>query len=218
MPKLISISGLTKLWSLTSWFELGYISDMSLENDLKKRGESKCELCSSENNLKSFDVAPKGGSIDEAILTCNTCHEQLSDESKIDANHWRCLNDSMWSTVPAVQVVAYRVLNHLKAEGWPQDLLDMMYMEEDTAAWAKEGLEDEADEKIIHKDSNGVVLQNGDSVVVIKDLNVKGSSIVAKRGEAVRNISLVWDNAEQIEGRLCGQQIVILTQYVKKTS
>ena len=191
---------------------------MSLESDLNKRAESKCELCGSENDLKPFDVAPKGGSIDEAIITCKTCHEQLSDESKIDANHWRCLNDSMWSTVPAVQVVAFRMLNHLKAEGWPQDLLDMMYMEEDTAAWAKEGLEDEADEKIIHKDSNGVVLQNGDSVVVIKDLNVKGSSIVAKRGEAIRNISLVWDNAEHIEGRVGGQQIVILTQYVKKTS
>ena len=84
-------------------------------------------------------------------------------------------------------------------------------MDEDTAAWAKEGEEDDSEEAIVHKDSNGVVLANGDSVVVIKDLNVKGSSIVAKRGEAVRNISLVWDNAEQIEGRVGGQQIVILT-------
>ena len=192
---------------------------MSLEKELLKRAESKCELCGSESDLKPFDVSPKGGNVDGAILTCGTCHEQLSDNSKIDANHWRCLNDSMWSTVPAVQVVAYRMLNQLKTEGWPQDLLDMMYMEEDTAAWAKKGVEDGDDsDKIIHKDSNGVVLQNGDSVVVIKDLNVKGSSIVAKRGEAVRNISLVWDNAEQIEGRVGGQQIVILTQYVKKTS
>ena len=191
---------------------------MSLEKDLNKRRESKCELCGSENDLKAFDVAPKGGDTDGAILTCGTCHEQLLDDTKLDANHWRCLNDSMWSTVPAVQVVAFRMLNKLKAEGWPQDLLDMMYMEEDTAAWAKEGIADESEEKIVHKDSNGVVLQNGDSVVIIKDLNVKGSSIVAKRGEAVRNISLVWDNAEQIEGRVGGQQIVILTQYVKKTS
>ena len=192
---------------------------MSLENDLRKRSESKCELCGSENDLKAFDVAPKGGDLNGSILSCGTCFEQLSDDSKLDANHWRCLNDSMWSTVPAVQVVSFRMLNKLKSEGWPQDLLNMMYMEEDTLAWAKEGVEDDDDsEKIIHKDSNGVVLQSGDSVVVIKDLNVKGSSIVAKRGEAVRNISLVWDNAEQIEGRVGGQQIVILTQYVKKTS
>jgi protein PhnA len=69
----------------------------------------------------------------------------------------------------------------------------------------------------VHKDSNGVTLQHGDSVVVIKDLNVKGSSLVAKRGTAVRNITLVSDNAEHIEGRVEGQHIVILTQYVKKS-
>lgn len=191
---------------------------MSLQTELLKRSKSKCELCGAKNDLTPFDVAPKGGDIDGSILTCETCNEQLNDDSKIAANHWRCLNDTMWSTIPAVQVVAYRMLNQLKSEGWPQDLLDMMYMEEDTAAWAKEEMADESDEAIVHKDSNGVVLQNGDSVVVIKDLNVKGSSIVAKRGEAVRNISLVWDNAEQIEGKVGGQQIVILTQYVKKTS
>ncbi len=191
---------------------------MSLESDLNKRSDSKCELCASQNGLTPFGVKPKEGSVEGSINTCETCNEQLNDDAKIEANHWRCLNDSMWSTVPAVQVVAFRMLNKLKAEGWPQDLLDMMYMEEDTAAWAKEGMAVENDEAIVHKDSNGVVLNQGDSVVVIKDLNVKGSSIVAKRGEAVRNISLVWDNAEQIEGRVGGQQIVILTQYVKKTS
>jgi protein PhnA len=191
---------------------------MSLEGDLNKRSDSKCELCGSENGVVPFGVTPKEGDLDGSVNTCETCNEQLNDESKVDANHWRCLNDSMWSTVPAVQVVAFRMLNQLKAEGWPQDLLEMMYMEEDTAAWAKEGMADESDEAIVHKDSNGVVLQNGDSVVVIKDLNVKGSSIVAKRGEAVRNISLVWDNAEQIEGKVGGQTIVILTQYVKKSS
>lgn len=191
---------------------------MSLESDLNKRSDSKCELCGSENGVVPFTVAPKEDSLEGSINTCKTCNEQLNDSAKIDTNHWRCLNDSMWSTVPAVQVVAFRMLNQLKAEGWPQDLLDMMYMEEDTATWAKEGMVDESEEKIVHKDSNGVTLQNGDSVVIIKDLNVKGSSIVAKRGEAVRNISLVWDNAEQIEGRVGGQQIVILTKYVKKTS
>jgi protein PhnA len=45
---------------------------------------------------------------------------------------------------------------------------------------------------------------------------VKGSSLTAKRGTAVRNISLVPDNPEHIEGRVEGQQIVILTKFVKK--
>jgi len=71
-------------------------------------------------------------------------------------------------------------------------------------------------EKIIHRDSNGVILEAGDSVVLIKDLPVKGSSMVAKRGTAVRRISLDNDNAEYIEGKVDGQQIVIITKFVKK--
>lgn len=190
-----------------------------MQKEIIARSSSKCELCGSENDLQFYVVPPKAtGSADHAIHVCGTCSEQLNDSKKLDANHWRCLNETMWSTVPAVQVVAWRMLNQLKGEGWPQDLLDMMYMDDETAAWAKEGVENDDSEAVIHRDSNGVILQQGDSVVVIKDLNVKGSSIVAKRGEAVRNINLVWHNAEQIEGRVNGQMIVILTQYVKKTS
>jgi len=71
-------------------------------------------------------------------------------------------------------------------------------------------------EKIIHRDVNGVVLQTGDSVVLIKDLKVKGSSMVAKQGTAVRRISLDRENAEYIEGKVGPTQIVIITKYVKK--
>ena len=63
----------------------------------------------------------------------------------------------------------------------------------------------------------GVELQTGDNVVLIKDLDVKGSSLVAKRGTAVRGISLVLDNPEHIEGKVEGQRIVILTKFTKKS-
>jgi protein PhnA len=59
-------------------------------------------------------------------------------------------------------------------------------------------------------------LENGDSVVLIKELDVKGATFSAKRGTAVRNIRLVADNPEQIEGKINGQSIVILTKFVKK--
>ncbi|MEY3424774.1 MAG: hypothetical protein RL679_132, partial [Bacteroidota bacterium] len=119
--------------------------------------------------------------------------------------------------VPAVQVVAWRMLNRLKTEGWPQDLLDMLYLDEETMTWAKSTGEGESDDdKIVHKDSNGAILQNGDTVTLTKELDVKGATFSAKRGTAVRNIRLVHDNAEQIEGKIEGQSIVILTQYVKK--
>jgi len=191
---------------------------MSVEQELFQRSGSKCELCSSTEDPQIYEV-PESPSKDaeSSILVCNTCKEQLEDPEKVEANHWRCLNDSMWSTVPAVQVVAWRMLNKLKNEGWPQDLLDMMYMEDDVKAWAKATeIADPAAKQIVHRDSNGVILEAGDSVVLIKDLKVKGSSMVAKQGTAVRRISLDHENAEYIEGRVDGQQIVIITQYVKK--
>jgi protein PhnA len=122
----------------------------------------------------------------------------------------------MWSTVPAVQVMAWRMLNRLKAEGWPQDLLDMMYLEDETKEWAKAGVAEEKGDVVIHRDSNGVILEAGDSVVLIKDLKVKGSSMVAKQGTAVRRISLDHENEKYIEGKVDGQQIVIITDFVKK--
>ena len=191
---------------------------MGLISDLQDRSNNQCELCASTEGLAVYNVPPtSNGTINDSIYACSTCIEQIENPDKINANHWRCLNDSMWSEADAVKVVAWRMLNRIKAEGWPQDLLDMMYLEDDVRKWAEatgEGNED--GDKIIHKDSNGAILQAGDSVTIIKDLNVKGSSLVAKRGTAVRNISLVYDNAEQIEGKVEGQQIVILTQFVKK--
>lgn len=187
-----------------------------MNKTLLERCGAACELCGNTENLNEFVVAPRTGTdVNDLICVCSTCNDLLIDDSQMKPNHWRCLNDSMWSEVPAVKVVAWRVLNSLKSEGWPNDLLDMMYMEDDTLAWAKSGYTS-AEDKVIHLDSNGAQLNSGDTVVLIKDLDVKGANFVAKRGTAVRNITLVHDNAEQIEGRVNGQKIVILTQYVKK--
>ncbi len=124
----------------------------------------------------------------------------------------------MWSTVPAVQVMSWIMLHRLKSEGWPQALLDMLYLDEETQKWAEATGEGSDEEAIKHIDSNGILLQNGDSVVLIKDLNVKGANFTAKRGAHVRRITLVHDNAEHIEGKIDGQHIVILTKFVKKSN
>lgn len=191
---------------------------MNAEQFLRQRSGDICELCESKAGLQVYEVSPYANDPERSILVCSTCAAQLQAPDELDANHWRCLNTSMWSTVPAVQVVVWRLLHTLRHEGWPQDLLDSMYLEDDTLAWAKSGVneETEADDKIIHKDSNGTVLQNGDTITLIKDLDVKGAGFTAKRGTPVRNIMLVEGNANQIEGKVNGQQIVILTQYVKK--
>ena len=191
---------------------------MSTEKELLIRSESKCELCSSTEVLNVFEVpSSSNSSVDESVLLCSICEEQIENPDKINVHHWRCLNDSMWSQVPAVQVMAWRMLTQLNNESWAHDLLGMLYLDDETLAWAK-AIDVTNDEGWVkHIDSNGAVLQAGDTVVLIKDLNVKGGGFTAKRGTAVRKISLVADNPEQIEGRVNGQQIVILTKFVKKS-
>jgi protein PhnA len=191
---------------------------MSIDKKLYERSGSKCELCGSSDDLKIYLTKEEAMSVDNSVLVCTTCKNQIENVTTTDPNHWRCLSDSMWNENKPVQVVAWRMLNRLRAEGWPQDLLDMMYLDDETLVWAAATGEGEDEEgKIVHKDSNGNILKDGDSVVLIKDLDVKGANFTAKRGAAVHNIKLVWDNADQIEGRVEGQHIVILTQYTKKT-
>ncbi len=191
---------------------------MSVEKELHKRSGSKCELCQTTEEMAVYEVPPNAAdNSDRALLLCRVCREQIDNPEKMDANHWRCLNDSMWSQVPVVQVMAWRMLTRLSSEGWPQDLLEMLYLDDETLAWAQAGEDESSGEVIKHRDSNGATLEAGDTVILIKDLVVKGANFTAKRGTAVRGISLVQDNPEQIEGRVSGQQIVILTKFVKKS-
>ena len=192
---------------------------MSILQILKDRSNNTCELCTSTDNLKAYLIPPSlNQNVDNSLLVCSTCLSQIEGDTEMDPNHWRCLNDSMWSEHVAVQIMAWRMLQRLRNEGWPKDLLDMMYLDDEALALARATGEHEDEEnKIVHRDSNGSILQAGDSVVLIKDLKVKGSSMVAKQGTAVRNIRLDHDNAEYIEGKVDGQNIVIITKFVKKT-
>jgi protein PhnA len=193
---------------------------MALLEDLQNRSGNQCELCAATNDLAIYEVPPTStGGVDGSVLACSTCIGQIENPETTDSNHWRCLNDSMWSEFRAVKVVAWRILSRLRKEGLPQDLLDMLYLEEGDLRFAKEtGEHLDESEKIIHRDANGAILQAGDSVVLIKDLKVKGSSLVAKQGTAVRRISLDHENAKFIEGKVGPTQIVIITDYVKKMS
>ncbi|WP_456387625.1 PhnA domain-containing protein [Profundibacter sp.] len=173
-----------------------------------------CALCGHDTDLALLNVPPRD---DRAITLCATCRAGVEGAIS-DAPHWRCLADAIWSTEAGAQVTAYRLLTRLNSEAWARDLLDIAYLEPENLAWAEAGLavDDDASE-VIHRDTNGAVLAAGDTVTLIKDLNVKGAGFTAKRGTAVRNISLVPDNEGHIEGRVSGQQIVILTEFVKKS-
>lgn len=188
---------------------------MPSSNVLLTRANNQCELCSSANDLDSYSVTSSNSARESDFVACAKCRNQLELGHFDDSDgHWKCLSDSMWSTVPAVQIMAWRILSRLSQETWAQDLLDMLYLDDDALEWAKDGWQIEAKEPT--KDSNGVILNAGDSITIIKDLNVKGTSFVAKRGTLVQKISLT-DNPEHIEGRVNGTKIVILTCFVKKS-
>jgi protein PhnA len=191
---------------------------MTIEQTLHERSGSKCELCGSDADLQVYEIPASGSAdADHSILVCEVCHGQITNPDSIDVNHWHCLNDSMWSQVPAVQVMAWRMLKQLSTEVWAQDLLDMLYLDDETRQWAEAGTAESSEAGAPTLDSNGNVLADGDTVTLIKDLDVKGANFTAKRGTAVRNISLTSD-PEQIEGRVNGVRIVLLTKYLKKSN
>ncbi|HLP22374.1 MAG TPA: PhnA domain-containing protein [Chitinophagales bacterium] len=191
---------------------------MSLDATLKARANNQCELCKSEKNLSVYDVPPHPEQrAEDSLLVCEKCKAQLDKKEELDSAHWACLQETMWSEVKPVQVVTWRMLNRLRNESWAADSIDLMYFDDETMAWAKStGDHENSSEVQLHRDCNGQILQDGDNVVLTKTLDVKGSNLNAKLGTVVKGIKLVADNVEQIEGKIEGQTIVILTKYLRK--
>ncbi|MCD8185198.1 MAG: alkylphosphonate utilization protein [Rikenellaceae bacterium] len=79
--------------------------------------------------------------------------------------------------------------------------------------WAEGPAEGSAAPEV--RDSNGAELQDGDAVTVIKDLKVRGSSMVIKRGTKVKSIRLT-DNPEEVDCKIEGSSIVLKTCFLKK--
>jgi protein PhnA len=190
---------------------------MKQDELLAQRSGNKCELCEATANLKIYEVPPATGNMDDAILVCSKCLAQIEKKEELDAPHWQCLTTSMWSEVQAVQVMAWRMLNRLRHESWAAENIDLLYLDDEKLAWAKASGDHENDASVdLHKDCFGAILQSGDNVVLTKSLDVKGSTVNAKVGTVVRNIRLIANNTEQIEGKIEGQTIVILTKYLRK--
>nr|WP_294796205.1 alkylphosphonate utilization protein [uncultured Mucilaginibacter sp.] len=176
-----------------------------------------CQLCKSTTDTSIYTVPPANHP-DNEITICGVCLGQIAKGAETDAQYWRFLSEAMWSEVPAVQVVAWRMLSRLKNEAWAADNLDMLYLDEETQSWAKAANDDDvpavADD--VHRDSLGAQLFTGDTVVLTRSLDVKGSPLNAKMGTVVKNIRIVASNTDQVEGKIEGQQIVILTKYLRK--
>jgi protein PhnA len=191
---------------------------MALYENLLGRSQSKCELCTNTNSLSLYHI-PSAKSMDAntTLIVCQVCKEQIENPTTINTNHWRCLNESMWSEFQAVQVMAFRILGQLKSEAWARELLEQLHLEDSVLKWAQAGIpsEEKTDSATPTIDSNGTNLMDGDSVTLIKDLDVKGGGFTAKRGTLVKNISLT-NNHENIEGKVNGIQIVLIAKFLKK--
>ena len=169
-------------------------------DELMVRSGGVCEFCGAAKGLGGVELPPAG-----AIVLCALCR----GDRAAAADHWRCLEGAAWSQVPVVQWAVWRRLGSL-AQAWAAEVRAGMSLMAEVQGWI------DLPAAVEHRDSNGVLLVQGDTVVLVKDLVVKGANFTAKRGTAVRGIALVADNGGQIEGRVEGQKIVILTEFVKK--
>lgn len=113
-----------------------------LGKDLTRRSRSHCELCAASGvKLAPYEVSPIQDvpDIEHTIFICEICDKQLTTKKSLDVDHWRCLNGSVWSEVPVVQVAAVRMLKRLAYSAeWSADLYDQLYLEPDVLAWIED--------------------------------------------------------------------------------
>ena len=195
----------------------------AIESELRQRSGDTCELCGANSATSVYPVPPLEpgqSTASNSLLTCQACLPQI-EGGVLDPKHWYGLKDSIWSEIPAVQVVGYRLLTRLSAESWAQDLLSQVYLDDATLEWANADSntatadDGEDGDDPVTVDSNGLPLLDGDSVSLIRNLDVKGANFTAKRGTVVKGISLT-DNPEHVEGRVNRMTIVLKTCFLKK--
>ena len=177
---------------------------------LEVRSNGVCELCGSSEGLSVIELPISDGTVEQSLYVCSNCKNQI-EGGELDENHFNCLNDAMWSETPAVKIMSYILFSRLGR----QDMIDMMYLEEDELKLAEQTVNAEVN-KLVYKDSNGVELQAGDSIVILKDLEVKGAGFTAKRGTTVTRIGLAPNDPTHVEGRVNGTKIFIKTEFIKK--
>jgi protein PhnA len=182
---------------------------------LLERSNKQCELCNSTSDLAVHEVVVDSLETDKSALLCPVCTAQVNGTEDLNTAHLFCLNESAWSQVPAIQVIAYRLLHKLNSETWAQDLLEQIYLEDDVKALAEAGLEDDSADTTVVKDGFNNILVEGDTITVIKELDVKGANFVVKRGTIVRNIRL-GDDPTHVEGKVNGSSIFLKTCFLKK--
>ena len=105
---------------------------------LTRRAKSHCEMCDAQHTpLHVFEVPPTGESpdLEQCAYLCHTCIQHFEDPKFLDSSHWRCLHNSAWSQVPAVQVMSVLQLQLLAGRDWADELREHLYLEPDVEDW-----------------------------------------------------------------------------------
>ncbi len=101
-----------------------------LGKPLARRAGRRCELCeTSDTELRPFEIPPVSvePDLDQMLLLCVPCNDQIRDPRKIQPERWRCLETAIWSTLPATQVVALWLLRRLvPLTPWANEVLEMI--------------------------------------------------------------------------------------------
>jgi protein PhnA len=205
-----------------------------LKQELITLLDGHCELCNAPKANQVVLVHNlMGHPNDDYSLVCDLCLKTLKtletletlETSRLLPTHetiknneyWRCLSGAIWGERLTTKVLCFQILSPMKSLLWVQELLDQIHippfiLQSIVPDQGQQG--DQGGPKVL--DSNGVILNEGDAVTLIKDLDVKGAGFVAKRGTLVKSIHLT-NNTTQIEGKVNGTTIILLTKFLKKT-
>lgn len=111
-----------------------------LGRELARRSGSKCELCHASGvRLNVFEIPPVSGDPDpdRCVFICDICASGIFEPLKPD-NHWRCLNESIWSEVKSVKIISAIILKKISAKhSWAADIIDEVYLDEEDEEWIR---------------------------------------------------------------------------------
>ena len=94
---------------------------------LRERAGNRCELCGQLEGLAPHTVeGGHGDDLDRTLLACELCGQALSAAGDLASSHWYCLQEAVWSEVPVVQVISYRLLHRLPDQPWAAELLEQV--------------------------------------------------------------------------------------------
>lgn len=110
--------------------------------DLARRSKSKCELSGASGvplHIYEIPPAPAEPEYDRCLMLSEHVIDQINKPSLIIPDHWRNLGELIWSEIPAVQVMALRLLTQIaKSENWAQDIIDEAQLDDDLLDMADE--------------------------------------------------------------------------------